>query len=144
MVCKNIVDSIHEFPTHQSDMGSSNLVEPSHHEIEARAQAKLWAHTRKNFFTYTLKDLLCLGVPLVLCILRLLSYVKCGPHVYYCNSCFQQQHSSVTIFHTAERWMVSEKTILYRVSYRGRRNLPPPPPPRSRFPPPPKILEVID
>lgn len=99
-----------ELQNHQTGTESNTLVEASLYEIEATAQAKYWAdirkellfaHTEEASFPETSLCIVCAQIAELRC-------KQCGPHVFFCKSCFQQQHCSINIFHVAEKWLVSK------------------------------------
>ena len=122
-VCKDMASdgdvaaesTIHEQQSHRSGIDLSIAVVPSHYEIEAKASAKHWANIRKQFiFAHTEETSMPECSACILCSKTAeLRCKRCGPHVFYCNSCFRQQHCSVNIFHVAEKWQVSERQLIF-------------------------------
>ena len=97
----------------QSHTSETYIVEPSHYEIETKAAEKHWANIRKQFVVaHTEESAMQESSVCIQCSKTAeLCCKSCGPHVFYCSSCFQHTHSNVNIFHVAEKWHATMQLI---------------------------------
>ena len=88
--------------------GDAAVIEPSHHEIEAKSSIKGWSNIRNRLLTaFTELEHLPDGQVCIICSsCAEARCLGCGPHTYYCRERFCSQHSRINIFHVAEKWEV--------------------------------------
>ena len=90
---------------------SSVIDEPTHHELQRRADVKGWEQLRSRFLSVATE---CSAMPLgQLCVLcpspAEFRCQECGPFIFYCKDCFCSRHKNVNFFHVAEKWEVQCK-----------------------------------
>ena len=99
----------------QSHTSETYIVEPSHYEIETKATEKHCTNIRKQFVVaHTEESAMQECSVCIQCSKTAeLRCKRCGPHVFYCSSCFQHTHCNVNIFHVAEKWQVNAMQLIY-------------------------------
>ena len=90
------------------ELGNSEFIEPTHHELQSKASVKGWELVRKRLLRSHTE---CAAMPTGQCCLKcpqLADYWcdQSGPLAFFCYECFYLQHQDVNIYHTPKQWKV--------------------------------------
>ena len=85
-----------------------DVQEPTCYEVESRAAVAGWESVRKGMLAaVTETSAMPIGQVCLHCnATALMRCRQCGPLGYYCSACLLLCHSTVNVFHVAEKWEV--------------------------------------
>ena len=93
--------------TASEELGNSEFIEPTHHELQSKASVKGWELIRNRLLRSHTE---CAAMPTGQCCLspQLAEYWcdQCRPLAFFCHKCFYLQHQDVNIHHTPKQWKV--------------------------------------
>ena len=97
-----------DFGTRMSQ-GIDDMEEPTHHELQSKADVRGWEQLRDMFRSVATE---CSAMPLgQLCVVCHVTAEfrcqDCGSDVFYCKDCFLSSHEKMHFFHVPEKWEVS-------------------------------------
>ena len=82
--------------------------EPTHHELQSKADVKGWEQLRNTFLVVATEcSAMALGQQCVFCQNPAeFRCQECGPLLFYYKECFCSRHENINFFHVAEEWEV--------------------------------------